>query len=64
MSGWSSTKPLAIRTMDSNSKYVVETFDGINKYFGMWQCKVMDALIQQKIDITLEEKHIEMSKNN
>ena len=50
--------------MDSNFKYVVEKFDGINKYFGVWQCEVMDALIRPKIDITLEEKHIEMSKNN
>ena len=50
--------------MDSNFKYVVEKFDGINKYFGVWQCEVMDALIQQEFDIALKEKHIETLKNN
>ena len=57
MSGWSSTKSLVIRTMDSNFKYVAEKFDGINKYFRVWQCEVVDALIQQEFDIALEEKH-------
>ena len=56
MSGWSSTKSLVIRTMDTNSKYVAEKFDGINKYFGVRQCEVVDALIQQEFDTTLEEK--------
>ena len=51
----SSTKPLAVRTMVSNAKFEVEKFDGM-KNFGMWQCEVMDVLVQQELDITLEDK--------
>ena len=51
----SSAKSLAVRTMVSNAKFEVEKFDGM-KNFGMWQCKVMDVLVQQKLDITLEDK--------
>ena len=51
----SSAKPFAVRTMVSNAKFEVEKFDGM-KNFGMWQCEVMDVLIQQKLDITLEDK--------
>ena len=47
----SSAKPLAVRTMVSNAKFEVEKFDGTNN-FGMWQCEVMDVLVQQKLDIT------------
>ena len=42
----SSTKPLAVRTMVSNAKFEVEKFDGMNN-FDMWQCEVMDVLVQQ-----------------
>ncbi|KAA8529158.1 hypothetical protein F0562_034043 [Nyssa sinensis] len=41
--------------MVSNAKFEVEKFDGTNN-FGMWQCKVLDILGQQKLDITLEDK--------
>ena len=51
----SSAKPLAVRTMVSNAKFEVEKFDGTNN-FGMWQCEVMDVLVQQELDITLEDK--------
>ena len=51
----SSAKPLAVRTMVSNAKFEVEEFDGTSN-FGMWQCEVMDVLVQQELDITLEDK--------
>ena len=51
----SSAKPLAVRTMVSDAKFEVEKFDGMNN-FGMWQCEVMDVLVQQELDITLEDK--------
>ena len=51
----SSAKPLAVRMMVSNAKFEVEKFDVMNN-FGMWQCEVMDVLVQQKFDITLEDK--------
>ena len=41
--------------MLSNAKFEVEKFDGMNN-FGMWQCEVMDVLVQQELDITLEDK--------
>ncbi|KAG5563553.1 hypothetical protein RHGRI_006103 [Rhododendron griersonianum] len=39
----------------SSAKFDVEKFDGKNN-FGMWQCEVMDVLIQQELDYTLEDK--------
>ena len=51
----SSARPVAVRTMVSNAKFEVEKFDGMNN-FGMWQCEVMDVLVQQELDITLEDK--------
>ena len=56
----SSTRPLAVRTTVSNAKFEVEKFDGTNN-FGMWQCEVIDVLIQQELDIALENKLEEMS---
>ena len=56
----SSAKPLAVRTSVSNAKFEVEKFDGTNN-FGMWQCEVMDVLIQQELDSALEDKLEEMS---
>ena len=47
----------------SNAKFEVEKFDGTNN-FGMWQCKVLDVLIQQDLDITLEAKLDDMSEKN
>ena len=44
-----------VRTMVSNNKFEVEKFDGTNN-FGMWQCKIMNVLVQQELDITLEDK--------
>jgi hypothetical protein len=41
----------------------VEKFDGKNN-FGMWQCKVMNVLAQQELDVTLEDKPEEMSEAN
>ena len=41
----SSAKPSAIRMSVSNAKFEVEKFDGMSN-FGMWQCEVMDVLIQ------------------
>ena len=40
-----SAKPLVVRTSVSNAKFEVEKFDGTNN-FNMWQCEVMDVLIQ------------------
>ena len=48
-------KLLAVRTMVSNAKFEVKKFDGTNN-FGMWQCEIMDVLVQQELDITLEDK--------
>ena len=48
-------KPLTVRMMVSNAKFEVEKFDVMNN-FGMWQCEVMDVLVQQELDITLEDK--------
>ena len=56
----SSAKPLAVRTMVSNAKFEVEKFDRMNN-FGMWQNEVMDVLVQQELDITLEDKPEGMS---
>ena len=50
-----SAKPLAVRTMVSNAKFEVEKFDGTNN-FGIWHCEVMDVVVQQELDITLEDK--------
>lgn len=51
------------RSMVSNAKFEVEKFDGTNN-FGMWQCEVMDVLIQQELDITLEEKSEDMTERD
>ena len=53
-------KPLAVRTAVSNAKFEVEKFDWTNN-FGIWQCEVMDILIQHELDIALEDKPEEMS---
>ena len=60
MSSGFSTKPLAVGTMVSNAKFEIEKFDGTNN-FSMWQCEVMDVLVQQKLDIALDDKHAELS---
>ena len=52
----SSTNPSAIRMTVSNAKFEVEKFDGTNN-FSMWQCEIMDVLIQQELDIALEDKY-------
>ncbi|KAG2688149.1 hypothetical protein I3760_09G081200 [Carya illinoinensis] len=44
----------------SNAKFEVEKFDGTSN-FGMWQCEVMDVLIQQELDIALEGKPDDMT---
>ena len=59
----SSTKPLDIKMMVSNAKFEVEKFDGTNN-IGTWQCEVMDVLVQQELDITLEDKPEGMSDND
>lgn len=60
MSNDSSSKPsLAAKTMVSNAKFTIEKLDGTNN-FGKWHCKVLDILIQQELDITLEDKPAEM----
>ncbi|PSS08126.1 Endonuclease [Actinidia chinensis var. chinensis] len=51
------------RTTMSNAKFEVEKFDGTNN-FGMWQCEVLDVLIQQDLDITLEAKPEDMSEKD
>lgn len=40
--------------MLTNAKVEIEKFNGTNN-FNTWQCKIMDALFQQELDITLEE---------
>jgi translation initiation factor IF-1 len=52
-----------VRSVVSNAKFDVEKFDGKNN-FGMWQCKVMNVLAQQELDVTLEDKPEEMSEAN
>ena len=47
----------------SNAKFEVENFDRTNN-FGMWQCEVLDVLIQQDLDITLEAKPDDMLKKD
>ena len=49
--------------MVSNAKFEVEKFDGTN-IFGVWQCEVMDVLVQQELDITLEDKLEGMSNKD
>ena len=56
-------KPLTVRMMVSNAKFEVEKFDVMNN-FGMWQCEVMDVLVQQELDITLEDKPKGMSNKD
>ena len=41
----------------------MKIFDGTNN-FGIWQCKVLDILIQHDLNITLEAKPDDMSKND
>ncbi|KAA8518201.1 hypothetical protein F0562_015675 [Nyssa sinensis] len=41
--------------MVSNAKFEVKKFDGTDN-FDMWQCEVLDVLVQQELDITLEDK--------
>ena len=53
-------KPLTVRMMVSNAKFEVEKFDEKNN-FGIWQCEVMDVLVQQELDVTLEDKPKGMS---
>ena len=59
----SSTKPSVVRITVSNAKFEVEKFDGMNN-FSIWQCEVMDVLIQQELDIALEDKPKEMSNKD
>ena len=54
----SSAKPSVVGMTVSNSKFEVEKFDGTNN-FSMWQCEVMDILIQQELDIALEDKYLD-----
>ncbi|GFS36820.1 hypothetical protein Acr_00g0048190 [Actinidia rufa] len=51
------------RTTMSNAKIEVEKFDGTNN-FGMWQCEVLDVLIQQDLDITLDAKPDDISEKD
>ena len=44
----------------SNAKFEVEKFDGTSN-FGMWQCEVMNVLIQQELDIALGGKPDDMT---
>ncbi|KAG2687294.1 hypothetical protein I3760_09G044700 [Carya illinoinensis] len=48
------------RSTVSNAKFEVEKFDGTSN-FGMWQCEVMDVLIQQELDIALGGKPDDMT---
>ena len=50
-------------TMMSNAKFEVKNFDRTNN-FGMWQCKILDVLTQQDLDITLEDKLDDMSEKD
>ena len=56
-------KPLVVRTMVSYAKFEVKKIDVTNN-FGMWQCEVMDVLVQQELDITLEDKPERMLKKD
>ncbi|KAG2664937.1 hypothetical protein I3760_16G105900 [Carya illinoinensis] len=47
----------------SNAKFEVEKFDGTSN-FNMWQCEIMDVLIQQELDIASEEKPYDMTEND
>ena len=42
----------------SSSKLAFEIFDGTG-HFGMWQGEVLDSLIQQGLDISIEEHKLE-----
>lgn len=51
----SSFRPGASRPIISGAKFDVEKFDGKSN-FGMWQCEVMDVLIQHELDFALGDK--------
>ena len=51
------------RTTMFNDKFEIEKFDGTNN-FGMWQCKVLNVLTQQELDIILENKSDDMSEKD
>ncbi|KAG2692926.1 hypothetical protein I3760_08G075400 [Carya illinoinensis] len=48
------------RSTVSNAKFEVEKFDETSN-FDMWQCEVMDVLIQQELEIALEGKPDDMT---
>ncbi|KAG6666970.1 hypothetical protein CIPAW_01G068000 [Carya illinoinensis] len=47
----------------SNGKFEVKKFDGTSN-FGMWQCKVVDILIQQELDIALDNRRDDMTEKD
>ncbi|KAI5316969.1 hypothetical protein L3X38_036676 [Prunus dulcis] len=51
----SSSTPTSSRHPIATTRLKVDKFNGSNN-FGMWQCKVMDVLYQQELDIVLEDK--------
>ncbi|KAG6625545.1 hypothetical protein CIPAW_16G104500 [Carya illinoinensis] len=51
------------RSTVSNAKFEVKKFDRTSN-FNMWQCEIMDVLIQQELDIALEEKPYDMTEND
>ena len=57
----SSSSSLARTTM-INAKLEVEKFNGTNN-FCMWQCKVLNVLCQQELELALEEKPDKMDDN-
>ncbi|KAG8503986.1 hypothetical protein CXB51_002302 [Gossypium anomalum] len=50
-----STSSMWTRPTIANARLAVEIFDGTS-HFGMWQSEVLDALFQQGLDITIDEK--------
>ena len=45
----------------SSARFDVEKFDGTNS-FGMWQCEMLDILVQQGLDFVLEDKPSSMDE--
>ncbi|KAL7229403.1 hypothetical protein ACSBR2_007998 [Camellia fascicularis] len=49
------------RSSISSAKLNLAKFEG-NNNFGLWQCKVMDVLYQQELDVVLGDKLSDMNE--
>lgn len=47
----------------ATAKFDVEKFDG-QRNFSIWQCEVMDVLVQQELEIALEDMPEDMKEDD